>query len=48
MVVHGPFKSKKTAKEYAKKARKKGHRAIPYKKGSNLKWYVSVFKFRNR
>jgi len=43
MAVHGAFKSKKHAEEYAKEARKKGYAAIPYKK-ANLKWYVSVFR----
>ena len=43
MVVHGSFKSKKHAEEYAKEARKKGYAAITYKKANN-KWYVSVFR----
>ena len=47
MAVHGPFKNKNTAKEFAKKQRKRGLRAVPYKK-SDLKWYVSVFRFHDR
>ena len=43
MVVHGSFKSKKHAEEYAKEARKKGYAAITYQKANN-KWYVSVFR----
>lgn len=41
MAVHGEFKNKDSAKEYANKARKKGFKATLYKK-SNNKWYVSV------
>jgi len=41
VAVHGAFKSKQHAKEYAEKARKKGLMASPYKK-SNGKWYVST------
>jgi len=43
MVVHGAFKSKKHAEEYAKEARKKGYAAMTYQKANN-KWYVSVFR----
>lgn len=41
MTVHGSFKNKDSAKEYANKTRKKGFKATLYKK-SNNKWYVSV------
>lgn len=47
MAVHGPFKNKNNAKEFAKKQRKKGFSAVPYKK-TNLKWYVSVFRLHDR
>jgi len=41
MAVHGAFKNKDSAKNYAEKARKKGFKATLYKK-TNGKWYVSV------
>jgi len=39
MAVHGPYKSKTTAKTSAKRYRKKGLNCSLYKK--NGKWYLS-------
>ena len=41
LAVHGPFKDKNSAKDYASKRRKKGYTASLYKKSTG-KWYVSV------
>jgi len=40
MAEHGPFKTKTNAKAYAKKMRKKGFKANPYKTSKG--WKVSV------
>jgi len=44
MVVHGAFKDKKNAYNYAKEKRSKGYAAVPYQKSENMKWYVSVVR----
>lgn len=43
MAVHGPFKNKDTAEEFASKMRQKGFTSSPYKKKSGMRrWYCSV------
>jgi len=42
MAVHGAFKNKNTAEDFAAKMRKKGYASTTYKKKSTHKWYVSV------